>query len=31
MVKETGVNEYAANSITHALAGSEGEATIYHG
>ncbi|KAJ5185135.1 O-methyltransferase family 2 [Penicillium cf. griseofulvum] len=31
MVKETGVNEYAANNITHALAGSKGEAMIYHG
>ncbi|KAJ5960189.1 O-methyltransferase family 2 [Penicillium vulpinum] len=31
MIKETGVNEYTANSITYALAGSEGDAMIYYG
>ncbi|KGO45702.1 Winged helix-turn-helix transcription repressor DNA-binding [Penicillium expansum] len=31
MIKETGVNEYTANSITHVLADPKGEAMIYHG
>ncbi|CAG8888306.1 unnamed protein product [Penicillium egyptiacum] len=31
MIKETGINEYFANSITHVLADPKGEAMIYHG
>ncbi|KAJ5834809.1 O-methyltransferase family 2, partial [Penicillium robsamsonii] len=31
IIKETGVNEYTANSITHVLADPKGEAMIYHG
>ncbi|KAJ6138196.1 O-methyltransferase family 2 [Penicillium samsonianum] len=31
MIKETGVNEYTASSITHVLADPKGEAMIYHG
>ncbi|KAJ5384780.1 O-methyltransferase family 2 [Penicillium concentricum] len=31
VIKESGVNEYTANSITHVLADSKGEALIYHG
>ncbi|KAJ6187511.1 hypothetical protein N7519_002419 [Penicillium mononematosum] len=31
MIKETGINEYMANRITHALADPKGEAMIYHG
>ncbi|KAJ9484181.1 hypothetical protein VN97_g9208 [Penicillium thymicola] len=31
MIKETGVSEYTANSISHVLADPKGEAMIYHG
>ncbi|CAI7626596.1 hypothetical protein PCG10_005652 [Penicillium crustosum] len=31
VIKETGVNEYTANSITHILTDPKGEAMIYHG
>ncbi|KAJ5514342.1 O-methyltransferase family 2 [Penicillium fimorum] len=31
IIKETGVNEYTTNSITHVLADPKGEAMIYHG
>ncbi|KAJ5236461.1 hypothetical protein N7489_006552 [Penicillium chrysogenum] len=31
IIKETGINEYMANRITHALADPMGEAMIYHG